>query len=88
MAGKAAAAPPAAEAGLTPSAPPPFAVHYEKIGGIDDDGQAKVIADRLRAIMKGHSGCTVAVAGHADTLGSDQANYDCRSSAPRQSPTS
>lgn len=67
---------PAAEAGLTPTVPPPFAVHYEKIGGVDDDGQAKVIADRLRAIMKGHSGCTVAVAGHADTLGSDQANYD------------
>ncbi|MEJ2623924.1 MAG: OmpA family protein [Pseudolabrys sp.] len=69
-------APPVAEAGLTPSVPPPFTVHYEKIGGIDDDGQAKVIADRLRAIMKGHSGCTVAVAGHADTLGSDRANYD------------
>ena len=77
-AGKAAAtpAPLTAAAGLTPAAPPPFAVHYEKIGGIDDAGQAKVIADRLRAIMKGHSGCTVAVAGHADTLGGDQANYD------------
>jgi predicted nucleic acid-binding Zn-ribbon protein len=78
MAGKAAATPapaPAAQ-GLTPTVPPPLAVHYEKIGGINDDGQAKVIADRLRAIMKGHSGCTVAVAGHADTLGSDRANYD------------
>ena len=76
IAGAAPAPKPAAAPGLTPAVPPPLAVHYEKIGGINDDGQAKVIADRLRAIMKGHSGCAVAVTGHADTLGSDQANYE------------
>ncbi len=72
MAGKAAAPAP----GLTLPAPPPLAVQYEEIGGVDDEGQAKVIVGKLRGIVKGHSGCTIAVAGHADTLGSDKANYE------------
>lgn len=79
MASKAAAAPsPAttATAGLTPPAPPPIAVQYEEIGGTDDEGQARVIVGKLQGIVKGHSGCAISVAGHADTLGSDKANYD------------
>jgi len=76
MPGAAPAPKSAAAEGLTPAVPPPLAVHYEKIGGINDDGQAKVIADRLRTIMEGHSDCTIAVAGHADTLGSDRVNYE------------
>jgi outer membrane protein OmpA-like peptidoglycan-associated protein len=52
-----------------------MAVRFEKIGSIDDDGETAVIARHLRATIKGHSGCTIAVSGHTDTLGGDQANY-------------
>lgn len=77
MAGKAAAAPASAVApGLTPVVPPPFTVRYERLGKVDDEGQTKVIVGKLRDIVKGHSGCTIAVAGHADTFGGDRTNYE------------
>lgn len=76
MEGKAAAPPPAAAPGLTPAVPPPFAVRFERLGGVDDEGQTKLIVGKLRDIIKGHSGCTIAVVGHADTLGGDRTNYE------------
>jgi outer membrane protein OmpA-like peptidoglycan-associated protein len=71
----------AARARQTAAAPaagvaPPMSVQFEKIGGLDDNGQAATIAKKLRAILKGRKGCTVAVAGHADTVGSDDVNHD------------
>lgn len=83
MAGKAAPAPAPAPApattastGLTPVVPPPFAVRFERLGKVDDEGQTEVIVGKLRDIVKGHSGCTIAVAGHADTFGGDSKNYE------------
>lgn len=79
MAGKAAAAPaPAAVAapGLTPTVPPPFTVHFERLGKVDDEGQTALIINKLRSIVKGHSGCAIAVAGHTDTFGGDHRNYE------------
>ncbi len=76
-----AGAPPATTAalaspGLTPVVPSPFAVRFERLGGVDDEGQTKLIVDKVRTLIKGHSGCNIAVAGHADTLGGDRANYE------------
>ena len=83
MAGNAAAAPassppppPKGEPGLTPVVPPPFTVHFERLGKVDDEGQTKLIVGKLRGIVKGHSGCTIAVAGHTDTFGGDRTNYE------------
>ncbi len=59
-----------------PSDVPPMSVRFEKIGGLDDNGQTALIASKLRAILKGRKGCTVAVAGHADTVGGDNINHD------------
>jgi outer membrane protein OmpA-like peptidoglycan-associated protein len=69
-------APSKQEPGLTPVAPPPFAVRFERLGGVDDYGQTKAIADKVRALVKDHSGCTIAVSGHADTSGGDRKNYE------------
>jgi len=68
--------PPKGEPGLTPAVPPPFAVRFERLGGVDDEGQTKLIVDKVRALIKGHSACAIAVAGHADTLGGDRRNYE------------
>jgi flagellar motor protein MotB len=65
-------APPAAP---PPPNPPPMTVRFEKIGSIDDNGQTAVIIEKLRGIVKGRTDCSIAVSGHADTLGSDEANY-------------
>ncbi len=62
--------------GLTPPAPPPLEVRFERLGGVDDEGQTKVIVAKLRDIVKGHSGCTIAMSGHADTFGGDTRNYE------------
>ena len=64
------------EPGLTPVVPPPYSVRFERIGGVDDEGQTKLIVDKVRTLIKGHSGCSIAVAGHADTLGGDRTNYE------------
>lgn len=69
-------APSKQEPGLTPVVPPPFAVRFERLGGVDDYGQTKAIADKVRALVKDHSGCTIAVSGHADTSGGDRKNYE------------
>jgi outer membrane protein OmpA-like peptidoglycan-associated protein len=77
MAGKSAPAPATTAAtGLTPVVPPPFTVHFERLGKVDDEGQTKLIVGKLRDIVKGHSGCTIAVAGHTDTFGGDRTNYE------------
>lgn len=55
---------------------PPMAVRFEKIGGLNDDGQATMIAEKLKAITKVHKDCTVTVSGFADTLGSDRINLE------------
>lgn len=53
---------------------PPMTVRFEKIGGLDDNGQADMIVQKLRAITKGRTDCSVTVAGYADTLGGDKLN--------------
>ena len=68
--------PPKGEPGLTPVVPPPFTVHFERLGKVDDEGQTKLIVGKVRTLIKGHSGCAIAVAGHADTLGGDRTNYE------------
>jgi outer membrane protein OmpA-like peptidoglycan-associated protein len=58
-----------------PGAIPPMTVQFEKIGNVDDKGQADLIIRKLRPIIKEHKGCSIAVSGHTDTLGSDEANH-------------
>lgn len=53
---------------------PPMTVRFEKIGSLDDKGQADMIVQKLKAITDGKSGCSVEVAGYADTLGDDKVN--------------
>lgn len=62
--------------GLTPAVPPPLTVHFERLGKVDDEGQTALIIYKLRGIIKGHSSCTIAVAGHTDTVGGDRRNYE------------
>ena len=77
MAGKAAPAPvTTAATGLTPVVPPPFTVRFERLGKVDDEGQTKLIVGKVRTLIKGHSDCTIAVAGHTDTVGGDRRNYE------------
>ncbi len=54
---------------------PPMTIHYEKVGSTDDEGQTALIVKKLRPILKKHRGCSIAVAGHADTLGNDDLNH-------------
>lgn len=53
---------------------PPLTVRFEKIGGLDDNGQADMIVEKLKAITKDRADCDVTVAGYADTLGGDRVN--------------
>lgn len=53
---------------------PPMTVRFEKIGSLDDNGQADMIVQKLKAITKGRTDCSVTVAGYADTLGGDKVN--------------
>lgn len=55
---------------------PPMTVRFERIGGLDDNGQATMIAEKLKAVTRGRSDCTVTVAGYADTLGDDRVNLE------------
>jgi hypothetical protein len=71
-----AAAAPAKPAKATPSAVPRMSVHYDRIGGLDDKGQAAAIAQKLKTLIAGRDGCTINVSGHADTLGGDTVNLD------------
>ncbi len=52
----------------------PLDIQFEKIGSTDDNGQAAIIIPKLKALVQGRSGCTVSVAGYADTVGGDQVN--------------
>ena len=52
----------------------PLDIQFEKIGSTDDNGQAGVIIPKLKALVEGRSGCTISVAGYADTLGGDKVN--------------
>lgn len=54
---------------------PPMTVRFDKIGGLDDKGQAERIAAEIREAVKGRTGCSIGVAGHADTLGGDAVNH-------------
>ncbi len=52
----------------------PLDIQFEKIGSTDDNGQAGVIIPKLKALVEGRSGCSISVAGYADTLGGDKVN--------------
>ena len=54
---------------------PPMSVQFERIGSIDDNGQADLIVRKLRPIVEGHKSCSITVSGHTDTLGSDEVNH-------------
>lgn len=54
---------------------PPMSVHFEKVGSTNDEGQTALIIRKLRPIFKKHHGCSIAVSGHADTLGNDDLNH-------------
>lgn len=54
---------------------PPMTVRFDKIGGLDDKGQTARIAAEIREAVKGRTGCSIGVAGHADTLGGDAVNH-------------
>ena len=58
-----------------PDVIPPMTVQFEKIGGADNNGQADLIIRKLRPIIKEHKGCSIAVSGYTDTLGSDEDNH-------------
>jgi len=60
---------------LRPGSIPPMNVLFAKVGSTDDNGQTALIIRKLRPILKKHEGCSIAVAGHADTLGSDDVNH-------------
>lgn len=52
----------------------PLDIQFEKIGSADDQGQAALIIPKLKALVEGRSGCSVSVAGYADTVGGDAVN--------------
>jgi hypothetical protein len=58
-----------------PDAIPPMTVQLERIGGAGNNGQADLIIRKLRPIIKEHKGCSIAVSGYTDTLGSDEDNH-------------
>jgi outer membrane protein OmpA-like peptidoglycan-associated protein len=52
----------------------PLDIQFEKIGSTDDNGQAAVIIPKLKTLIEGRTGCTISVAGYADTVGDDWTN--------------
>jgi outer membrane protein OmpA-like peptidoglycan-associated protein len=52
----------------------PLTVAFEKVGSTDPDGQANMLATKLKDIIKGRKNCTISVAGYADTMGRDDWN--------------
>jgi predicted nucleic acid-binding Zn-ribbon protein len=54
----------------------PLSIEFQKIGSADDSGQAAMIIPKLKGIVEGRTGCTISVAGFADTLGGDQVNLE------------
>jgi outer membrane protein OmpA-like peptidoglycan-associated protein len=53
---------------------PPMTIRFEKVGSLDDNGQAEMIIHKLKGIIKNESNCSISVAGYADTLGGDKTN--------------
>ncbi len=54
----------------------PLTVYYERVGSIDDNGEAALVARKVQAIVKSRKGCAIAVAGHTDTLGDPENNVE------------
>jgi outer membrane protein OmpA-like peptidoglycan-associated protein/TolA-binding protein len=52
----------------------PLTVEFAKVGSTDPDGQANLLATRLKDIVKDRKNCTISVAGFADTVGRDDWN--------------
>jgi outer membrane protein OmpA-like peptidoglycan-associated protein len=52
----------------------PLQIQFKNIGSADDEGQAAMIVAKLKDIVKDRKGCTISVAGFADTLGGDRTN--------------
>lgn len=52
----------------------PLNVYFNRVGARDDKGQTEAIVQRLKEAIKGRNDCTIAVTGHADTLGNDDFN--------------
>jgi outer membrane protein OmpA-like peptidoglycan-associated protein len=52
----------------------PLTVEFTKVGSTDADGQAGMLATRLKDIIKDRKDCTISVAGYADTMGRDDWN--------------
>jgi OOP family OmpA-OmpF porin len=52
----------------------PLTVEFAKVGSTDAEDQAKMLATRLKDIIKGRKNCTISVAGYADTMGRDDWN--------------
>ena len=56
--------------------PAPLSVQFAKIGAVNPQGQMDTIAANLKKMVKDKHGCTISVAGYADTLGGDKVNLD------------
>lgn len=54
----------------------PLSVRFDKIGSTSAGDQANALIGNLKRIVKDRHGCTISVAGYADTLGSDAVNLD------------
>lgn len=54
----------------------PLSVRFDKIGSTSAGDQANALIGNLKRIVKDRHGCTISVAGYADTLGSDSVNLD------------
>ncbi|HEU5018100.1 MAG TPA: OmpA family protein, partial [Pseudolabrys sp.] len=52
----------------------PLDIEFAHIGSTDDNGQVAAIIPRLKQIVGGRAGCSISVAGYADTLGGDKTN--------------
>lgn len=52
----------------------PLTVEFAKVGSTTVDGQAGMLATRLKEIIKDRKNCTISVAGYADTMGRDDWN--------------
>ncbi len=55
---------------------PPLAVHYERVGSLDDSGQTAAIVKQVKDILKDRKDCAIAISGHTDTLGDDENNLE------------
>lgn len=52
----------------------PIMIRFEKIGSPNDNGQDKMIIQKLKGITKNRKSCSISVAGYTDTLGGDKTN--------------